>query len=277
MTTHSRGWNEVKYRQYLDEGRGQGLLSSYKPWIMVQDFPSRGKVSRVLGFTTGRIHHLLSNHELWYFYLLDWSEHVCDIREQYPLLELDRVLVIADKAGIRYPYDKKSGFPYVLTSDFLITTKTGECVRTIKQKNDLQKKRVREKLELERRYWLEKGIDWKVVTEDEINCQKAMNIEWIFRAAQVNGFNMSKEHKSYCLDFFEAVYRNSTQSVVELIELVERELKLTPGSGIYLFKYLIFTKRIEYPLERPMDLTAVRKKENDIYGAGNMQKPDLLQ
>lgn len=100
-------------------------------------------VSRVRGNTTGLIHHLLSNMELSYFYLLDWSEKALDIREKYPILEIDAVLEIADEAGIRYPYDNVSGFPYILTSDFLITTPNGDMVRSIKQEKDLRNPRVR--------------------------------------------------------------------------------------------------------------------------------------
>lgn len=128
MVKRDRTWNEQKYRRYIKEGRCQGTLSAYKPWIMNRSFPSLSMVSRVLGNTTGRIHHLLSNMELSYFYILGWLDKLCDIREQYPLLE------IADKVGIRYFFDNLSGFPYVLTSDFLITTPNGEMVRSIKKK-----------------------------------------------------------------------------------------------------------------------------------------------
>ncbi len=155
---HRRTWNQEQYQRYLKEGRGQGTKSAYKPWIMIHDFPSNGMVSRVYGNTTGRIHHLLSNMELSYFYLLDWSEKVLDIREQYPILEIETVIEIADKAGIRYPFDNESGFPYVLTSDFLITTSDGEMVRSIKPKKNLGDFRVREKLEIERRYWKQKRL-----------------------------------------------------------------------------------------------------------------------
>lgn len=75
------------------EGRGQGTASEYKPWIYIHDFSSNGIVSRVKGMTIGRIHHLLSNQELWYFYLLDWSEKTIDIREQFPLSELEDAIV----------------------------------------------------------------------------------------------------------------------------------------------------------------------------------------
>lgn len=76
--------------------------------------------SRVPGMKMGRVHHLLSKLEKAYFHSFDWSDKVYDIRAQYPILDLTAVIEIADKAGIRYPFDNVSGFPYVLTSDFLL-------------------------------------------------------------------------------------------------------------------------------------------------------------
>ena len=110
----------------------------------------------------------MSNLELRYFLLLDWSEKTIDIREQFPLDEISEAIGIADACGIRYPCDNVSGFPYVLTTDFLITVNGGYVVRAIKPKTELQKLRVREKLEIERRYWLKRNVEWRIVTEDEI-------------------------------------------------------------------------------------------------------------
>lgn len=261
MAKHRRSWNEKKYNRYLQEGRGRGTLASYKPWITIQDFASKGSVSRVQGMTTGRIHHLLSSHELRYFYLLDWSSDVYDIREQYPLLELDVVIGIAEKAGIRYPFDRKSGFPCVLTSDFLITTSTRETARTIKRKADLKNPRVREKLEIERRYWTKRGIDWKIVTEDEINRQKSLNIEWLFQAFHLEHFIPDEAFRNHSLSYFEALYENSSCSIAKLVCKVEKELSLEPGIGINLFKHLVLTRRISIPLDAPLDINASRKAD----------------
>ena len=56
-------------------------------------------------------------------------------------------------------------------------------LRNIKQKKELDNPRVREKLEIERRYWSKYGVDWKLITEDEVNYQKARNIEWLYSTA----------------------------------------------------------------------------------------------
>ena len=168
MAKRTRSWNRAKYEQYIKAGRGQGEGSLYSPWISVHDFSSLGTVSRISGHKTKRVHHFLSRNELNYFFLLEWSDEVVDIREQYPLSNVELAADIAHKAGIEYPQDNVSGFPYVLTCDFMITTADGIKARTVKCAAELQNKRTLEKLEIERRYWEYVGVDWKIVTEHEI-------------------------------------------------------------------------------------------------------------
>lgn len=200
-------------------------------------------VSRVRGNTTGRIHHLLSNIELSYFYLLDWSEKVLDIREQYPILEVDAEIKIADKAGLHYPYDNVSGFPYILTSDFLITTSDGEMVRSIKPNKQLREPQVREKFEIERRYWKPKEIDWKLVTENEIDYQKSRNIEWFFQAGDLRETFEKPEAFEESLSYFEYVYLNTGQPVLELARDTERYFQVEAGYGLRMFQYLAISKK----------------------------------
>jgi hypothetical protein len=104
----------------------------------------------------------MSNLETNFFFILDWSEEVLDIREQYALLDLREAVEIAESARIRYPYDPQSGFPYVMTSDFLIDTAAGPTVVSIKTSSELETPRTREKLEIERRYWQRRSIRWKI-------------------------------------------------------------------------------------------------------------------
>lgn len=77
---------EKKQDSWINEGRGQGYLNSYKPWITVRDSNSQGRSHRVYGHTTKRTHHLLSDLELATFLLLDWNSSVTDIREKFPYL-----------------------------------------------------------------------------------------------------------------------------------------------------------------------------------------------
>ena len=265
MPKRVRTWNEEKYKKYLAEGRGRGELSEYVPWIQVQDFPSKGIVSRVKGRTTGRIHHLVSNLELWYFYLLDWSAKTTDIREQFPLSDISDAIEIADACGIRYPYDNISGFPYIMTTDFMITTNSGYFARAVKPSEELRKYRVREKPEIERRYWLKRGIDWKIVTENEIPRMKIRNIEWLYSGSEFSELVQNSEMEQKCKDIFMEMYCGGNEAVASIAMHVESVYGLDEGTGIALFKLLVRDGFIEFDLSRKINLTEPRHNNGTEY------------
>jgi len=249
VAKHRRKWNASVYQQYIREGRGQGEGIYYKPWITIQDFASRGMASRVKGQTTRRIHHLMSNLETSLFYLLDWSDNVTDIREQYPLLDLTKVIEISEKAQIRYPYDPVSGFPYVLTSDFFITMPNGTETIAVKPSSELEKPRVLEKLEVERRYWLNQGVNWRLITEHEINQTKARNIEWLAQANDLTVFGMRKSVQVECIRFFETAYPHYLNALDRLLLEIEQEFDLDVGMGMNVYKHMAYHKKIHINID----------------------------
>jgi len=212
-------------------------------------------VSRVSGTTTGRIHHLMSNLELSLFYLLDWSDDITDIREQYPLIDLTQTIEIAEKASIRYPYDSKSGFPYVLTSDFYLETKQGAMVMSVKPSSELEKPRVREKLEIERRYWSIYGVKWNIMTENEINRVKANNIEWLAQAKDLTVFGLPEATQDACREYFLESYTAARSPLADLFRAVERTFGLVVGMGLNIYKHLVYWKRIVFNADERVDLT----------------------
>src|SRR5258708_9382854 len=124
---YPKQFNAKLLKRYLKEGRGTGEGASYIPWVQIYDLPSDGLSSIVPGWKTeGRDHHLLSNLELYLFYLSNWSRKVVDIREQFPLLSdpkkspLEETLAIAAERKIRHPQDNKTKHPIALTTTFLL-------------------------------------------------------------------------------------------------------------------------------------------------------------
>jgi len=267
MAKHRRAWNDTVYNRYIREGRGQGAGADYKPWIVIQDFASKGMVSRVAGTTTGRVHHLMSNLEMQLFYLLDWSDDVTDIREQYPLTDLSEAINIAERKRIRYPYDPKSGFPYVMTSDFYIETLGSASVLSVKPSSELAKSRVREKLEIERRYWTERGLSWKIVMEHEINRTKAANIEWLAQAKDLSTFGLSEYTQATCIKYFLANYHNDRFSLSRLLTEIERAFNLVVGMGLNIFKHLAYWKRIAFIVDERFVLSQAQRDYCNTGGA----------
>ncbi|MGG2014053.1 TnsA endonuclease N-terminal domain-containing protein [Bacillus sp. S10(2024)] len=250
----SKGWTERKIKRYVQQGRGKGRLESYKPWLTIHDFSSKGLVSRVNGWKTNRVHHFFSNLELHLFYILEWSDEVIDIQEQFPLGR-ERTMEIADQKGIAHPIDPKTKVLIVMTSDFLITIKKDnviyKIVRSVKPKNQLQNKRVIDKLEVEREYWESVGVDWGIVTEDELPKVLIHNIElfhpyyWIETLGSV-----SEKQQTLLRDVLKERILNANKSILAVTQEFDIEFDLEAGTGLLLLKNLIARKYILFNMDK---------------------------
>jgi hypothetical protein len=169
------------------QGLGLGEGAHYKPWIDVRCFSSKGRMSRRLGVTTGRVHHLFSDNESCFFLMEDYAADVVDIREQFPLFPESATQRVASSLGVRHPSYPQSRTPIVMTTDFLLTRidKAGKrslVAFSIKSADDLRgrsQKSVLTKLEIERRHWLVRGVPWYLFTNAEFDKTVIDNLEWL--------------------------------------------------------------------------------------------------
>lgn len=256
---------EADIARFVDDGYGQGEGSSYKPWLRVQDVSSLGRSRKTPGFKTGRLHHTLSDLEFFYFLLLEFSDEVADIREQYPLFATPRARDIAAEMGIAYPMYPGSRLHLVITSDFAVTLQArGEkprlAIRTCKYQKELADPnvgpRVIEKLELEKEIWAEHGVtDWKVVTDQLMDPILVYNLDWLHGSAWLDQSIATQEQK---LCFIDALVRTAdgTRKLVSVIRSVATMAGLPYNSGNALFKHLLWNKFIL------TDLTATRLNLN---------------
>lgn len=246
----------------LKEGRGQGISSKYKPWIRIQDVPSLGRVTRLKGIKTGRQHEFLSDMERNYFYFLEFADSVIDIREQFPLLPLEDTLLIAEELGIEHPKHPETGEFIIMTTDFLITTKENnknvEMARTIKCKDELLNKRVLEKFEIERNYWKRKGVNWGIVTENEIDKDIANNLSFIHSYNDIRNIDSfvninSNDLKDLIYEFIKRIFDDS-KTIRAICSQFDKDIDLDNGSGVSIFKYLICNKIIEIDMTKKLDI-----------------------
>lgn len=277
MTKYRRSWSQATFNKYLKEGRGQGCGEKYKPWLTIHDFPSQGRSHRALGWKARRVQHFLSDHELRYLYLLDWSDFVTDVREQFPLIEYDITQEIAKDMGIKHPTDTASGFPYVFTTDFLISIqsdgKTVEIARTVKPAKELESTRVIEKFELERRYWMAKGVDWGIVTEHEIPRILAANINVIHSAYKLEATpEMDVPNLLLLARMLKDRLRTGTGSISGITTKLDEEMNLSGGTSLLVFKHLVARKEVLLDMSKKLDFTRTVKSilnivDDSSYGA----------
>lgn len=253
---------EQNIQKMIKEEYGFGVGSRYKPWINIQDVPSLGRVTRIKGTKTRRQHELLSDMERNYFYILEFSDSVKDIREQFPLLPIEDTIAIASEIGIKHPKNPKTGEDIVMTTDFLITVSTAdgikEVARTIKSKDDLLNKRILEKFEIERIFWKKRNIDWAIVTEEEIDRTIANNISFIHGYTDIKNVDAFNEIDS--LEIQDLIYEflrrliDDKRSIRAVALEFDNDMSLESGCGLSIFKYLVINKIIEIDISKKIDV-----------------------
>lgn len=172
----------------IRRNRGKGHGADYKPWILTREYNSRGTTANIVDWKHGRTTQLLSQGEEWYYYVLRWDDRVVDIREQFPL-ELEDTVRIADQLGVRHPKNRRTR----MTTDMLVDYDDGKQVaysikdsrkavdHHLAQDEKEQKKVIRtmEKLLIEKFYWQEKGVKWKLLYKEDLNPIYVNNIRRI--------------------------------------------------------------------------------------------------
>lgn len=163
-------------KKKLEERRGTGSGADYKPWIQTGEFGSKGTTSNPIDWKTGRQVQLLSQGEAIAWYLLRWDDSNLDIREQFPL-DLEKTRGIAERIGVLHPTDRH-GNPIVMTTDFLVTRADGEIAISIKTDMNSFKanKRAIEKSYIEKIYWEQQGVPFKLYMKENMNATMADNI-----------------------------------------------------------------------------------------------------
>jgi TnsA endonuclease N terminal/TnsA endonuclease C terminal len=250
MAKRRRDNGEQTQLRRSKEGRGVGTGVNYMPYLLIHDVPSIGLASRVWGWKTNRIHHLLSRLELKFFYTLEWRPNVFDIREQFPLYR-DETLAIAYQLGVRHPRDPKTKDYVVMTSDFVITAKKGfiteEQIRAVKYKKDLDNTRVREKLEIERVYWQEiRGLDWDIVTEEDVDVNVAANVEWLHGHLDIEFLApLTAEDAIRVEALLTPQVAQGGSRLRDLTNECDARLGLDPGSSLSIVRHLLANRRWE--------------------------------
>lgn len=249
MGKRKGGWSQERYFKLLAEGRGKGDLDQYKPWITTYDFPSKGKTIRIQGRITHRIHHLMSNNEKWCLLLLEFTEGVTDIKEQYPL-PLEDTQIQAKLLGIRHPF--VNGFPYVMTIDFMYCRYGQWHALQVKPADELEKTRVREKFRIEKEALKAYGIDWKCLSDKEIDVCMARNIEWLYSGEPLENLIHDPFVRTAFLDALLTLYQDRTIPFEQIVRELDSTICNRPGTTLQAFKHLVLNHQIQLNLSRPI-------------------------
>ncbi|QSO48503.1 TnsA endonuclease C-terminal domain-containing protein [Alicyclobacillus mengziensis] len=269
-------WTEEKMNKWLKEGRGQGTEKSYIPWVKISDFPSIGRATRIFGVKIPRIYHLQSDNQLRCFLLFEWSAlpsenemdsptTVVDIRESFPLLNM--LETIDDKDDLRMDKftDKETGVPMVLVTNFLLTVRDANgketfMARSVKNASELRQSSAFENLEIQRRYWRAKGVEWKLITDKQIPKQFSKNVSWVRETLLDDGMD-SNEKSEQALLLHHDLLRYPDLKLVDVLNAFDYREGVSQGIGLYLLRYLIAKKRIHIDMNQSVQIA---RKVRDV-------------
>jgi hypothetical protein len=242
---------EATNARKIREGRGLGEFKNYKPWLDIRDVPSLGRSHIDLSATVGRPHHLLSDLEERVFLCADYSPRVIDIREQYPLFPRAETFEIAEEMGIKHP--AHAGSSEVLTEDLLLTLVNSSnrfLAIQVKYASELMDEEVLHKLELQRRYFARRGIEWKLVTERDLPIILERNLKWLRPGAlEVFPANIAAEFKR------KIVESKPSDELFDSIKRAGKFAELQSHEATLLFKRLTWIHEIELDINVPLELS----------------------
>ncbi len=247
-------YSEAVNRRLREEGRGKGEGADYVPWLLCDDFPSKGRSHRIPDPYNHRIHHFFSDLEARYYYYLCWSKRILDVREQYPLSP-ERTLAIADRLGVKHPRNK-DGSLFVMTTDFLLTVHTEDdnekyLARSVKRREDIMSdnKRLKEKLQIEATYWISLGVEWKIVTEESFSRTMADNAKHL-----LSRYNdpLPPNHEEMRIILFRQMSQQKSNTLANVCTEVDDLLEQDPGTALRFVFYLAAHRELTFDMNTPI-------------------------
>lgn len=240
----TRRFTPAVLARYERQGRGQGTYQDYVGWHRVtRGDPASSGRSHLLRWR-GRLRDLLSDGELGAQLFATMLPGVDDCLEQYKLATEDsahplaaycrsdsEVLFpgtsrLAAELGIKHPKlsDASGTVLWVPTSDLVIVFKTagsqGNLLAIAFKSNGWEmRSRTRQLLQLEREYWMRRGVPWLLITPQQYESSVVLTLRRI--ASWALAEEVSAEYRALACQTARA---NPFCSVTQLIQLLRREL-----------------------------------------------------
>ena len=241
------------FKRSLKNKYGVGEGKSYKPWLRVQDVKSKGVRSQISGLKTDRTHHTLSSLETELFYLIEFSDSVVDIREQFPLFPINLSIKIAKALGVEHPVHPETIVPIIITTDFLLTRLiNGEIIFeaiSVKSEDESDDLRVLEKLEIERVWWELLGIKFSYFVGSELTRMQSSNINWATHPLRSDKSIFTEVEMNAAL----SILNIGQHFIRDICNLFISELDLQHEAALNMLRCLIAKKKVEVDLSYPLE------------------------
>jgi hypothetical protein len=241
----------------------------------MQDLSSSGNSGRIPSPITGnRAVHLLSGPEQNAFYIYEacFVFGVVDIREQYPLWPPEETLQIAKDLNVEHPKSPATGDPIVMTTDLLVTRIVAgvemDFARDMKPAIKLGNIRTQQKFEIARRYFKAHGIDWAIVTEEQIPTVLAQNLKFLREFWSLDRLQIQTETATVVAEIMLPMLFEGTLSLSDAANLCDKKLGLERSTSRTVAYHLIYTRKwvvdltVPFRMNRPVTLLSPKNTKH---------------
>lgn len=221
-------------------------------FIKSQDMKSSGSKSRTPDFAEpGQDRDLLSTNERHFFYRLRFSGELLWIKEQYPLLSLERSAAIAKQLGVRHPtYPYTANVQVVMTSDFYCRSIIGNKIvysikdsEAYKKLTKRQKANLEIKLKIEQVFWESQGVKWHLIMSEDIKTIFSQNLEQLFSFYSID-LKLTILLPRWLSNFESLIKDHDDISLSDLISELADQINLSYQDSVAIFEHCIWHKKI---------------------------------
>ena len=251
------------YDRWWSQGYGRGEGSSYKPWMRIQDFRSKGISTRLAGDGDGTSgneeSHTFSLGERDVGNLLQFLQ--VPYQEQKPIYPLPEIQALAGALGIKYP-TLDNGTPAVLTYDFFLPApsvffRSTAGTLQFKQASTFAPgrglRRELEKLELYRRHAQTRGWGMFIVEEQLLGAHGPNTLRLLKQCSVLPKALVDVYPPEAVL----AEFKHRCQfdwTLGNIRQVLATALSVSPEDALQLFKQLLWSRRLGLRLNAPFEL-----------------------
>lgn len=230
--------------------KGIVLSGQYKPYLTVRDVNKIGRRHWLFCPKQKRQVHLLSDGESRAYKKLISKPSTVIVEEQFAL-DIDETLDIAVELNLIHPRNWKTNLAYVMTTDFVATYrrkdrslyrvaytfKYWDQIYKASEDGTVEKIKMRtwQKFEIERQYWLRRGVQYRVITEHDATKPEAWNFDYFELAHDLT--TTQEEVEAFGIAFIDSWVKTPRAELQQHFKTLEQKLN-TPFQRVQsLFQY----------------------------------------
>ena len=230
--------------------------TGYYSFLTTQDVKSDGSKNRSPDFENPhRDRNFLSLNECLYYLVLLFDPRIKTIKEQYPLLEVERTQYIAKELGLRhstYPFSRN--VPIVMTSDFLCdTVYRKQVVYSVKDERAFDDEELKDEFQknqkIEKAFWTTQNIGWHLIRSKEIKNIFTENLEKIVVDLRL-GDELSLVFNQWIMFIINNWSKHYFEPTIHLFDKTSTLFGISYEQAISLFQHAVWHRYIKMDLRK---------------------------